>query len=118
MIKNKIELTIDSKVINFHLGLGFVGELLDEQNIGIEELMDKLNKNAFKMLPIIMESSYRYNCFRENKETSLDLIDFIDALDNEGVNSGVFSEFLNAFTKSLTKDVPEEKVKKSTGKKK
>ena len=116
---NKISLVFSSKNIGFHFGLGFMGELLDGLDCSIDELMRGIEKNPFKYVPRLMFEAHSYDCLRNEKENKHSLIVFTDLLDaNGGVMSDNVSKFLQAFTQSITKDVPTEKVLKAVGKKK
>ena len=119
-LKNKIKLNFEGKELGFHFGLGFLGELLDNLGFSIDELQTNIEKNPFKVIPLLMHTSYVYNLEREGKEVDLKLHDFIDLLDDVGgVASDGVSLFLTAFTDSMTKDVPVTKNKIPTsGKKK
>lgn len=122
----KINLVFSEKEISFHFGLGFMGELLESLDCSIDELMKKLDKNPFKIIPKLMYESHSYSCLRQGKESEYGIIEFTDLIDEDG---GIMSEktakFLEAFTSSIVKDVPKEEVnpvkrgvKKPTPKKK
>ena len=103
---NKVTLVIDKKKIEFHLGVGFLGELLDEQKCDITEMFNRIGTNIYKHLPILMESSARYALYRKGKQPKYKLVDFLDMIDNEGLNSPVLIEFMRHFNNSVNKDVP------------
>jgi hypothetical protein len=117
---NKIKLNFNDKFFGFHFGLGFMGVLLDDLNCSIDELMEGIQSNPFKFIPKLMHSSYSYNLKREGKEIELNIYDFTDFLDeNGGIMSKTVNLFLEAFTSSMTKDVPKEPNKiPSKGKRK
>lgn len=105
-----IKLKLNNKELGFHFGLGFLGGLLESLDCGIEELMEGVQKNPFKFIPQLMYNSYDYNCKREGKENEYNLFSFTDLIDDDGgVVSENVSKFLEAFTGSMTKDVPKEK---------
>lgn len=103
---NKVTLVIDKKKIEFHLGVGFLGELLEEQGCDITEMFKRIGNNIYKNLPILMESSARYALYRKGKEAKYKLEDFLDMIDNEGLNSPVLIDFMRHFNNSVNKDVP------------
>jgi len=116
---NKIKLNFEGKELGFHFGLGFLGELLDSLDCSIDELDANIKNNPFKVIPKLMYTSYAYNLEREGKEVALKLYDFIDLLDSVGgVASDGVSLFLDAFSNSMTKDVPVAKNKIPTSGKK
>lgn len=105
----KIDLKLDKKDLTFSLGLGFLGELLEDLDCGIEGLMEGIQKNPFKYIPKLMFHSYKYNQVRNGLESEYNLYTFTDLIDNDGgVISGNVSKFLESFTLSMTKDVPKE----------
>lgn len=114
-----IKLVIANKEIEFHFGLGFLGELLDSLDLSIEELMGGLQKNPFKLLPKIMHGAATYASLRKDEELGLSLYQLTDLIDEDGgIVSENVSKFLEAFTKSMSKDVPNEPTTKTKGKKK
>jgi len=114
----KINLNLNGKNLGFHFGLGFMGELLDTLDCSIEQLMEGVQKNPFKYVPRLMLEAHKYDCFRKGEESKYDFVTFIDLLDEQGgVMSENVSKFLQAFTDSITKNIPKEPLKK-VGKKK
>ncbi len=111
---NKITLDVLGKT-DFSFGLGFLGDLLDETNLTIDGIIDKLNKNPFKMIPVLMYQSAKYAAMRKGDDLlfkQYELMDWID--ENGGVQNDGIVKFMDAFTKSLTKDVPKEKEVKQS----
>ncbi len=117
---NKIELVINKQKYVFVLGLGFLGELIDALDMGIDEVANKMIKNPFKYVPIVMYYSAKYNLERQGEEVTFDNHTFEDGIDADGgINIKSVSDFMQAFTKSLIKDVPQEEEKgNKTSKKK
>jgi len=111
---NKIKLNINNREISFHLGLGFLGELLDNRGISVNDVFEKLQTNPFKLIPIMMYESVLYSAIREGKELDFTEYDLVDWLSAEGVGSNnvVTESFLTAFSKSMTKDVPKSEPNK------
>ena len=117
---NKVKITIGKTEFEFHFGLGFFGDLKDNQGIGIEEIQVRLSENPFKLVPVLMLEAAKYSAKRREAKVSFTEFTFVDAIDNDGgISSPAFIEFLNAFTDSMSKNVPKEKVtkKKQTQKK-
>ena len=110
---NRIVIKLKNKNHDFCFGLGFMGNLLEQLDCSIDELMQGIQKNPFKFIPVLMFESYAYGCKRENKEKEHDLYSFTDVIDDEGgVVSEKVSKFLEAFTESMTKNVPKEPIRK------
>jgi hypothetical protein len=108
MINNAI-ITVHKTKFNFHFGMGFLGELLDDLDTDIEGVMEKVNKNPFKMIPIIMFGAAKYGFERKDEECKYTLYDFIDFIDADGgIQAKSVQKFLEAFTNSVIKDVPKE----------
>lgn len=116
---NKVKITLHKTQFEFHFGLGFLGELLDSLDMGIDEVMESINKNPFKTIPIIMHSSAKYSAKRNEKEFNYTIYDFIDYIDADGgIAAKSVDKFLTAFTNSMVKDVPKEEEKKAVKRKK
>jgi hypothetical protein len=106
---NKVKIKFDKISVEFHFGLGFLGELLDSVEMGIDEVMEAIGKNPFKIIPIIMHSSASYNAKRKGEEFKYTIYSFIDLIDeNGGIAGKPVQLFLEAFTNSMTQDVPKE----------
>jgi hypothetical protein len=114
----QITLNIGGEDRIFYFGLGFLGNLLESENIEMSEIDDALAKNPFKWIPLIMFYSCAYGFNRKNEFPLFDSADVADWIDDIGMNSEVVKAFFKAFTDSLTKDVPQQKeVKKKVVKK-
>ena len=115
---NKITLTINNKKLDFYFGLGFLGNALEDIGIGIDELGVKLTSNPFLYAPKLMYYSLEYGYIRKGKDFNMSLESFIDELDKDkSFINGNIGKFLDAFTKSLTKDVPIDKGNSESKKK-
>lgn len=110
----KINLHIGGQYRDFYFGLGFLGNLLESENIQFHEIDEKIKENPFKWLPLIMYYSAAFGYVRENKEVPFKPFDISDWVDELGVESQVVKDFFAAFRQSLVKDVPEQKKKKET----
>ena len=114
---NKITIELNGKKLGFHFGLGFMGELLESLDCSIDELMKGIQKNPFKFIPKLMFEAHVYDCLRNETENKYTLYTLTDLIDEEGgVMSNNVSKFLQAFTDSITKNVPKEKPVKRVGK--
>lgn len=115
---NKITLNIANKEIDFHFGLGFLGELFEQENTSLEQLIKDIERNIVKYLPPLMLESAKYAALRKEKEFKLTKFDIIDLIDEDGgLHSKAILEFYNAFIRSLKHNVPNEEPQKE-GKKK
>ena len=128
-MNNYIQIEIGGKKRGCKLGLGFLGEVIETEKVEVTELMDKLTKNPWRTIPLIMFHSMAYNLKRKGEEVTFNLGDVADWIEEEkdGFSSEVVSSFLTAFTESVTKDIPKEEnikegvtdsKKKLTGKEK
>ncbi len=114
-----IKLVIAKKEIDFHFGLGFLGELFDKEDTSLEQLIKDIEKNIVKHLPPVMLQSAKYAALRKGEKFDLSLFDIIDLIDDDGgLQSKATLEFYNAFIQSLTKNVPEEPKKEDDSEKK
>ena len=106
---NRIKLKLKGREFDFTFGLGFLGELLDALDVSIDEVVGKLNRNPFKMIPFLMYSSAKYSYELRGEEADFTLFDFINWIEEEGgFTSKSVESFLVAFTNSMTKGVPVE----------
>ena len=104
-----VKITVHKTQFDFHFGIGFLGELLSTLGLGIEELMQEVTKNPFKTIPIMMHKSAEYYCVRNKEEFTYTVYDFEDFIDADGgIQAKSVEKFLQAFTNSMTKDVPKE----------
>lgn len=117
---NYIQLELGGKLRGFKFGLGFLGEAINNLGFSITDLDQELNKNPFKVIPELMYQSAYYNCLRKGEVADFDKFDFVDWIDEAGgLDSEVVRQFLEGFTRSMTKDVPKEDgVKEVAAKKK
>jgi len=114
---NSVKLTINKREIEFHFGLYFLGELLEELDISFDEMNIKLNKNPFKFVPQLMYISAKYAYTRKSEVIDFDMFTLVDWIEEDGgfANDNI-SNFLSSFTSSLSKDVPKEDNTKSVNK--
>jgi hypothetical protein len=98
------------KEFTFWYGTGFLGNAIEKLEMTIDEIINHLNKNPFKVLPILLHESYSYGFWREGKECDYRLVDMIDLIDENGISEASVTSWINGLTESLTKDTP--KVKK------
>ena len=112
MIQNKITLNLGGKDRTFHLGLGFIGYLLDEENIGFMELGEKEQLNPFKWIPIKMYYSLKYYLVFSERESEIDfnLKDVVQWIDDTDMQT--LQKFNQAYQLALSKDVPVDTSKK------
>lgn len=104
---HSIKLKIGQNEHKFNFGLRFLGELLDEAEMGVEEVVEKLQSNPFKMIPLIMFVSAKYGAKSEKKDIGMDYDGFVDYMDeNGGLGQPSVKEFITAFVDSLTSGVP------------
>lgn len=112
-------ITINGDVYNFKFGLGFLGEILHELNIDVSELMAMVQKNPFYIVPRLMHGSAKYYALRNKEDYNFSVEHFVDLIDDDGgvASKGMLS-FIEAFGKSIVKDVPVQKGKSAGTKKK
>lgn len=115
-----MKLTINGKELEFSFGLGFLGELLEETGKDITEVLTSLDKNPYKFIPLAMFVSCKYAYESKGKQLDFDRFKFFEWIDKDGgltdKNESAI-KFMEELTKSLFKDVPEEKGADSSKKK-
>jgi hypothetical protein len=114
-----ITLNIGGQERIFYFGLGFLGNLLEKENLSLQELGKETQKNPYKWTPLIMLYSLEWGYERIGEKSGITLIQISEWLDDcggtEGEIANVFSENL---INSLTKNVPTQpEVKKKVMKK-
>jgi hypothetical protein len=117
----QIKLSIDKKKYVFSFGLGFLGELLENTDLQLDELTNKILKNPFKWLPIAMFESAKFANSLEDKEVDFTVNSILEGLEKEdgGINCNQSFKFMKAFGESMSKNVPvDEDVKDEPSKKK
>ena len=110
-----MKLDINGKSLEFAFGMGFLGELLDETGLGLDEVLQKVDKNPYKFIPICMYVSTKYAYEIKGKQIDFDRFTFIEWLEADGgltdKNKSAI-KFMKAFTDSLFKNVPDEENEK------
>lgn len=106
---NKINIELSGKNIECRFGLYFIGDLLEATGKTLDEVIGGLNTNPFKTIPLIMFHSANYAAIRKGEELGFDMYDLSDMIDESGgFDSKPIKDFLDAFTMSLTKNVPKQ----------
>ena len=109
---NKIKL-LD---IDFHFGIGFLYELIENTGMNLVELG---SQDPALLTPKLMYYSRAYANKRLDKEVDFNMNDIFDLIDENG---GIFGDFCNkfnqAFANSMNQGVPETDDKKKVTKKK
>ena len=104
---NQIKLSINKKKYVFSFGLGFLGELLENTDLQLDEITSKIIKNPFKWLPIAMFESAKFSNELEGKEVDFTAHSILEGLEEEsgGINCNQSFEFMKAFSESMIKNV-------------
>jgi hypothetical protein len=106
------EIKLGGTQFEFRFGLSFLGSLIEEEGKDVEELLKAVKSNPFRMVPLVMFKSAETGARRNKVAFDYDLDSFTDLIDDEGgIASEAVSKFLEAFTSSMTKDVPKQKSK-------
>ena len=114
----QIQLNLGGELRTFYFGLGFLGNLLEKENVSVGEIDEKLVNNPFKWMPLIMYHSLAWGYVRNNEKPLFDVFDVQEWIDDVGLEDTVVIDFFTAFRQSLVKDVPEQKeIKKKVTKK-
>ena len=97
-----IEIVVNERTLKCSFGLGFLGECLENLDLSVFEIGEKLDKNPFKWIPVLMFESIKYS-----GDVDFTIKDLIEWLDNED-GKVTMNKFLLAFVDSLKKDVPKQ----------
>ena len=102
---SKLNVEIGEKKFICSFGLGFLGDCLEDLDLSIVEIGEKLDKNPFKWVPILMYESIKYS----NGSLDFSKNDLIKWLDDDNDKGGkTMNDFVLAFLSSLTKNVPKD----------
>lgn len=105
------KLTINKRELKFSLGLGLIGELLDELDLDFDTFISKVVKNPYKYYPIIMYYSAKLYNEQNEIETDFKLKDIIYDLEQHNymsVENNPILEFGQIFWDYINKNVPTE----------
>lgn len=125
-----ITLNIGGQDRIFYFGLGFLGNLLESENIQLHEISDKLLKNFYKWTPLVMYHSLAWGYIRKNENVPFDVLDVADWIDDltefddvevvlkeneDGTKKtttvklqSIVRTYFTAFWASINKNVPEQ----------
>lgn len=109
---NKLTIELGGDPRTFHFGAGFIGNCLEVLGVKYSELFKEMAKNPYKVLPIMMYESYKFNLWLDDKEpdcTHKDFVKWISELPDNA--SGPMTVFMNAFTESRVKHLEKGKEK-------
>ena len=97
----------------------FLGDFLEEVDLSLEEVGEKMQKNPFRLLPKMIYISARSEAEILSKDFDMTLKDVIELIEADGgIASPQVTKFINEWTKSLTNGVPESPAEEGDGKKK
>jgi len=115
---NKINLTINKRKLTCSFGLGFLGELIGNLGVPMNDLERELSSNPFKYVPILIFTSAKYTLMRKGEEADFTALEIADDIDEDGgLNGDKVISFMQAFYNSLSKDVPVDEDNGKTDKK-
>lgn len=107
MNPNYTKLELGGKNRGFKFGLSFLSNVLDHLDISIADLGEAMQKNPFKVLPVMIFEAHKSNELKARREIDFVLEDVYDWIDDAGGVAGQpVKEFIAAWTLSMNKDVP------------
>lgn len=102
-----INLNIGGKDRTFYFGLGFLGNLLEKENLSLADLGKETQKNPFKWTPLIMLYSYEWGFERIGEKSGVTLLQMSEWLDDcGGISCKEAETFSEILIDSLEKNVP------------
>jgi len=106
MSNAKFSLTINKREIHFNVGVRFLRDYCKKNDCSIEDILLKIQENAFLHTTYIM---YESVCAGNGGKVDFDEDTLVDWIDED---NGLFilKEFIQRLTNYLTNDVPEEEV--------
>lgn len=114
-MKKEVQIKINDKNYIFPLGLGFIGECLENLGLSTTELFEKMDANAFKWSTAMMYESLKYKYDEDIDFTLKEFVSLLDDDDNGIKKIGVFNQ---AFIKTLNPNLPKQEVEKTNSKSK
>jgi len=116
--KREKALTANGKEVIFNFGLGALGLYFDnvkKDGVTLDTLSDKMSENPFSVVPKLMYFTAAYGYIKKGEKVPFTVYDVADWIDEDGGISGtLFSEFIDAFSNSLTQGAPKPKVDPET----
>ena len=86
----------------------FLGDFLEEIDMSLEEVGEKMGKNPFKLLPKMIYLSAKTEADIKGDDFDYELKDIIDMIEKAGgLASPQVTKFVSKWTASLTDGVPE-----------
>lgn len=111
-----LTLKFPGKDIKCSVGLMFLGELLDETGLSLEEAGAMIQKNPFKLIPTMIHIAARVEAELDGEEFSLTRRELVEIMEKDGgIASPQVTKFVNTWTKSLTDGVPSEEPAEEGG---
>lgn len=111
-MKKAIDIQIGNESYHCPFGLEFLGECLENLDLNVQEIGEKLDNNPFKWIPTLMYESIKL----DKGELDFTYKEFINRLDEDENGQKTMAAFLGAFVDSLRKDVPKPKKVQGTNK--
>ena len=103
-----ITLKFKTRKLDCSLGLLFLGELLDDLDMSLEDIGEKMQKNPFRLVPKMIYISAKIEAEMGGDDFDLTLKDVVGLLEEDGgLGSPQVVKFINSWTASLTDGVPE-----------
>ena len=109
---------LGGKERELRFGIGFLGAFLEETNLEISQIDEKLKQNPFTYVPKMMFDSLKFAEKRKGNEidfTESDVIDWVD--EAGGLESEPVKSFFLGFAESMQTKLPEVKGKQNQPKK-
>lgn len=94
----------------------FLGDFLDEVDLSIEEVGEKMQKNPFRLLPKMIYISARSEAEISGEDFNHTLKDIVEMIEDDGgIASPQVTKFITKWTNSMTAGVPKSEVEEGDG---
>ena len=104
-----VTLKFAEKELKCSLGLMFLGALLDDLDMSLEEVAAKMQKNPFRLMPKMIFISAQTEAELNGEEFDLTFKDVVELLEKDGgIASPQAVNFINSWTASMTENVPKD----------
>ena len=115
--KKKAEIEFGGEMRTFYFGLGFLGLYVEKTDNPLDNLLEDVQKNPFKVIPDLMYYSLLYGFIRQEIAPPFNRYDVIDWIDEEGgVGGEKILKFMELLGDSMNPNLPEDKSIKKKNK--
>lgn len=104
---NKAQLTIKGKKYDAYVGMYVLAKVTEDNDMnGVGELLQRVIKNEYKWLPLLIFEGINYSYFRKGETCDLKLFDLYDYIEENGTHSEEVQAYAKVLFDSISRHVP------------